>query len=191
MQTQRQCQGQHHIVIFKKKVLEDTRPFCGTWIPLFWTSGDFWVSKPGWICHLRVSPPACNGFLRFTSGATPADLLAATMTAEPLSIHVLAHVHTIIGSVRVSNSIFGFHFSLRQAQKCFLSHWLRFTKQIYMINFNSNVDVNTTANVRCERTSRLLRFGERKTFTSELFCSTFQPIVQTDTNWSILPIKFQ
>ena len=82
----------------------------GTWIPLFWTSGDFWVSKPGWICHLRVSPPACNGFLRFTSGATPADLLAATMTAEPLSIHVLAHVHTIIGRVRVSNSIFGFQF---------------------------------------------------------------------------------
>ena len=61
----------------------------------------------------------------------------------------------------------------------------------YMINFNSNVDVSTTANAMCERTSRLLRFGERKTLTSELFCSTFQPIVQTDTNWSILPIKFQ
>ena len=95
---------------------------CGLLIALFWTSGDFWVSKS---------------------------------STKMLPVPLVAFYET------------------------------------NMINFNSNVDVNTTANVRCEQTSRLLRFGERKTLTSEPFCSTFQPIVQTDTNWSILPIKFQ
>ena len=50
---------------------------------MFWTSGDV---SPGfqsqeWIPHLCALSPACNEFLRFTSGATPADLLAATMAA--------------------------------------------------------------------------------------------------------------
>ena len=27
-------------------------------------------SRPGWIPHLHVSSPACNGFLSFTPGAT-------------------------------------------------------------------------------------------------------------------------
>ena len=39
------------------------------------------VSKPGWISRLPASSPARNGFLRFTSGVTPADLLTASMTA--------------------------------------------------------------------------------------------------------------
>ena len=41
------------------------------------------VSKPGWIPHLCALSSMCNGFLRFTSGVTPADLLAACMAAEP------------------------------------------------------------------------------------------------------------
>ena len=41
---------------------------------------------------LHVSLPACNEFLRFTFGATPADLLVASMADEPFLIHVLAHV---------------------------------------------------------------------------------------------------
>ena len=41
-------------------------------IPLFWTSGD--------VCPGFQSQA---GFLRFTSGATPADLLAVKMAAEP------------------------------------------------------------------------------------------------------------
>ena len=54
-------------------------------MPLFWTSGN--------ICHgfqsqglstcLHASSPTCNGFLRFTSGVTPADLLVASMAAKP------------------------------------------------------------------------------------------------------------
>ena len=32
--------------------------------------------------HWHVLSPARNGFVRFTSGATPTDLLAASMTAE-------------------------------------------------------------------------------------------------------------
>ena len=52
----------------------------GTLIPLFWTSGDVlpaWVSNPGWIPHLHASSPMHNRCLRFSSGATPADLLTA------------------------------------------------------------------------------------------------------------------
>ena len=36
-----------------------------------------------------TSSSAYNGFLRFTSGAKPADLLVASMAAEPFPIHVL------------------------------------------------------------------------------------------------------
>ena len=38
-----------------------------------------------WIPSLYALLPEHNGFLRFTSGATPADLLAASMAAEPFS----------------------------------------------------------------------------------------------------------
>ena len=60
---------------FLKKYLEDVSPFRGaTDTPVldFW-SRLLWVSKPGWIPRLHALSPACNEFLRFTSGATPAD----------------------------------------------------------------------------------------------------------------------
>ena len=56
-------------------------PFCGasdTPVLDFWWHLP-WVSKPGWIPHLHALLPVCNEFLRFTSGATPADLLVANM----------------------------------------------------------------------------------------------------------------
>ena len=48
-------------------------------VPLILPVLDFWrclpwISKPGWIPYLHPSSPACNGFLKFTSDATPADL---------------------------------------------------------------------------------------------------------------------
>ena len=56
----------------KKTFLEDFSPFCGaTDIPVFW------------IHYLYTSWPAFNRFLRFTSGATFADLLIASVAAEP------------------------------------------------------------------------------------------------------------
>ena len=64
-------------------------PFCGaTDTPVldFWWRL-LWVSKPGWTPHLCASSPAHNGFLRFTSGVTPADLLAASMAAGQVSLH--------------------------------------------------------------------------------------------------------
>ena len=64
--------------------------FWRAWVFLWghWCLLDFWwhlpwVLKPGWIPRLRASLPVCNGFLRFTSGATPAYLSAANMAAEP------------------------------------------------------------------------------------------------------------
>ena len=62
----------------------------GPLIPLFWTSGDVssgFQSQNGFsLIHTwqsRMSNITCS--LRFTSGATPADLLVASMAAKPIS----------------------------------------------------------------------------------------------------------
>ena len=41
---------------------------------------------------LFLCSPASNGFYRFTFDTTPADLLVASMEAEPFLIYVLAHI---------------------------------------------------------------------------------------------------
>ena len=53
-------------------------------LSLFWTSGDIWpgFQSQGGFPSLYASLPACNGFLKFTSGATPANLLMTSMAAE-------------------------------------------------------------------------------------------------------------
>ena len=75
------CQAQKDdkkfMFIFLETILEDTGPFCvasDTPVLDFWWRPP-WVSKPGWIPGFRASSNACNGFLRFISGVTPADLL--------------------------------------------------------------------------------------------------------------------
>ena len=59
-------------------------PFCGAidspFLDFRWRL--FWVSNQGGFTHFGTLLPACNRTLRFTSGATPADLLAANMAAE-------------------------------------------------------------------------------------------------------------
>ena len=59
--------------------------FVGPLIPCFWTSGDIspWFQSHCGSPHLHAFSTACNGLLRFASVATPADLLMASMTAEP------------------------------------------------------------------------------------------------------------
>ena len=62
------------------------RTFFFEWplIPLFWASGEIcpgFQSQTG-SPDLRASSPMCNRILTFTSGATPADLLVASMAAE-------------------------------------------------------------------------------------------------------------
>ena len=68
-----------------KKNLEDTSPFCGATdthvLDLWWCLP--WDSKPGWIPHLHAFSPACNGFLRFTSGVTPANCIEVTVATKP------------------------------------------------------------------------------------------------------------
>ena len=75
------------IVLFfqKKNYLEDISPFRGatdTPVLNFWWRLP-WVSRPGWIPHLCALLPACNEFLRFISGATPANCIEVSMAAEP------------------------------------------------------------------------------------------------------------
>ena len=67
-----------NIFLFKRKTLEDISPFCDT-------SGNvcFRFHSQGGSLRLRYLLPACNGILRFTSGAIPADHLAASMATEP------------------------------------------------------------------------------------------------------------
>ena len=71
-------------LFFKKKFGRHQSFFMGPLIPLFWTSGDVcpWFQSQGdplLACFIAL----CNGFLRFSYGVTPADLLAASMAAEP------------------------------------------------------------------------------------------------------------
>ena len=49
----------------------------GSLIPLFWTSGDVCpgFQSQGGFPHLHASSPVHNGFLKFTSGATPANCI--------------------------------------------------------------------------------------------------------------------
>ena len=89
--------------------------FVGPLIPLFWTSGD--------ICprfqNRSGSSPVCNVFLRFRSGARPADPLMASMAAESvLLIHLLVHIYKHLwdskprSSVQISfKSIIGHQFA--------------------------------------------------------------------------------
>ena len=56
----------------------------GLLIPLFLTSGDVFsgFQSQGQFPNLHASLPGHNGYLRFTSGVTPADLLVASMAAK-------------------------------------------------------------------------------------------------------------
>ena len=61
------------------------------WTPVLdFSSRLSWVSNP-------ASSPVCNGFLRFTSGVTPAELLKTSLAAEPFLIHILALIYSSIG----------------------------------------------------------------------------------------------
>ena len=56
----------------------------------------FWT--PGEICHCKqASWLACNGFLRFNSGVTPADFLAVSMAAEPFDPNICTRVQVLVG----------------------------------------------------------------------------------------------
>ena len=62
------------------KFLEDIRPFCGA------------TDTPALVMSIMAfkgqgPSPACNEFLRFTSGVTSVELLAASMAAEPFDPH--------------------------------------------------------------------------------------------------------
>ena len=74
----------------------------GTLIPLFWTSGDVspGCQSQGEFFCLHALLPVCKGFLRFTSGATPADHLTASMVTEPFRS---THLRTSTGGARVQH----------------------------------------------------------------------------------------
>ena len=59
--------------------------FVGPLTPLFRTSGDVCIGfqSQGGSSRMHVLAPTRNKFLRFTSCATTADLLAVGMVAEP------------------------------------------------------------------------------------------------------------
>ena len=63
------------------------------------------VLIPGWIRYLHVLSPARNRFPRYTSSATPANLLANNMAAEPFSSTYLHKVnrHSIFSQFRKSD----------------------------------------------------------------------------------------
>ena len=86
------------------KCLEDMSPFCGaTDTPIldFWWHL-LWVSKPKWVLPYSSLAEAyvIKHSLRFTSGVTPADLLAASMAVEPSLQHTCkALVDSKLGAI--------------------------------------------------------------------------------------------
>ena len=86
----------------------------GPLIPLFWTSGNVCpgFQTQGGSSHLHASSPVCNRILRFTSVATPADLLVASM-----AVKLFLHISTI----RCKN---GGHASPTQELKCLISNYV-------------------------------------------------------------------
>ena len=77
---------------FKKKFRGHQSFLFGKLKTLFCSSGDVcpgFQSQCG-ILHLHGSSPVHNGFLRFISGATPANLLGDQHGSRTISIHVLA-----------------------------------------------------------------------------------------------------
>ena len=81
---------------FLKRFLEDISPFCGatdiTVLDFWWCL--LWVSKPEWVTLFALGGGIYVTWpLRFTSGVIPADLLVASMAAEPLpSIYLQAGI---------------------------------------------------------------------------------------------------
>ena len=75
------------------------KSFLGLLIPLFWISCSIcpWFQSQGGFPHLCALSPVCNGFLRFTSGATPADLLAISMAVELFHPHTCTCIQALVG----------------------------------------------------------------------------------------------
>ena len=76
-------------LFFKKKYFGERESFLPL-IPLFWTSGDVssGFQSQSRFCLIHTWQRHTSNIthsLRFTSGATPADLLAASMATEPIS----------------------------------------------------------------------------------------------------------
>ena len=83
-----QCLQINFIETFFYNTLYNISPFCGaTDIPVldFWWCL-LWISKPEWVALFILGRGICfTHTLRFTSGATPTDLLAASMVAKLFS----------------------------------------------------------------------------------------------------------
>ena len=77
----------------------------GPLIFLFWTSGDICpgLQSQGGFPRLPASSPAHNGFLRFTSGATPVDCIEVSTAAEPFKSTYLQTCPKALVEVRGSN----------------------------------------------------------------------------------------
>ena len=100
----------------------------GPLIPLFQTSGDI---CPGFQIQdgsLFVPVlPACNGFLQYTSGVSPANLFMASIAVGPFLVHIIVHnywqdletfspfltfLFNLLAELKVSVECLRMHFSL-------------------------------------------------------------------------------
>ena len=75
------------VFLFFSTFLDDTSPFVGPLITLFWTSGDVFSGFQRWIPSL-----ACFVVFVVISSETPADHLAAYIVVESILINVLVHI---------------------------------------------------------------------------------------------------
>ena len=82
---------------FLKKIDRTCVLFVSPLMHLFWTSGNIWPgfqSQAGSHCLCAFSP---HGFLRFTSGAKPADLLVSSMVTN---LFKSIYLHTYLAGLK-------------------------------------------------------------------------------------------
>ena len=91
-------EGKKNNFFFKKRILEDISPFLsGHGYPCFGLLVMSALGFKGGSPNLYSSLPVHNRILRFTSGGTPADLLAAIMAAKPFTS---TYLQTSIGGAQ-------------------------------------------------------------------------------------------
>ena len=143
-----------------------------------------WVSKPGWIPCFCASSPAHNGFLRFTSGPTPADLLTVSITNTFLNLRgrPILYVPIVILFYQKNSKLsltFSKSYPAVTIQKClhFKQIWT-WTLEIQWF-YNLNTWDSVILQQACNNLTRSLKY----------FChdpNSIVTIVEINKNWSIL-----
>ena len=102
-----------------------------------------------------ASSPACNGFFRFISGATPADLLVASMAAKPFHPHTC--IQALVGLESRIQHAAASQYVTRQTL-----YRLGYAGSAHNVKLAVNIDVNIDVDAKCEQTFKCYAYFRLK-----------------------------